>query len=262
MEQGYITLSECVNAYLVRRGETSSHHFAKYLGITIDGLADLNYDVGGQQSVKTVELPIDPATNSIPFPQDMVNYTKVGTCVNGNVIMLGINTSMCPIPPTNDCGTPEAMAGGFLNGQLNNPVDGTPAEAPYGGYTFYNAGNYGTQFGHGGGYSFAYYRPNWENRRFYFTHPFGFSEILLEYISNGYKPGEITLVHAFMKEPLIAWMGWMDVEYNRNANMGEKDQRAKRYALAKRQLGHRNRSWTYYEFLQQSRIPQMLAPRL
>jgi len=246
----YLALDEIVKSYLLRRGDNTTHNYARFLAYGIDGLKELRYDVGGASSIKTVELDINPNTNTVILPHDFVNYTKIGTCENGNFVTLGLNEQICTITHFDDCGNPIPLSGGNLGGlDTNFDVNGFTD-----GYFFYNYGNYGRVYGHGGGYNRkGYYKFDLQNNRILFNSEIRASSIILEYVSNGYEPGIQTLVHPFFNEPLIAWIRWKDIQYKPSVGQGEKESAKREYALARRQLQLRNTSFTLDEFIQASR---------
>jgi hypothetical protein len=249
MSQGYITLDSVVTSWLARKKEPM-HKYAHALSYAIDGLKELHYDVMGE--VKTVVLPIDANTKSVNFPPDYSNYTKVGVCVNGNLITLGLNPYMCTEVKHDDCGDIDTFEGGNLKGtKYNVDSDGEPS---WGGYWFYNYnGSGGAAYGHGGGFSkIGYYKEDREHRRFLFNSDIRAQEIVLEYVTNGYAPGELTLVWEQAKDALIAWIEWIDCRYT--PNMAQYAEVKKReFALARRNLGYRVTSITPEEFVQMNR---------
>lgn len=251
MTQGFVTLDEVVKSYLLRSDKTT-HDYAKLLAIAIDGLAELHYDVMG--AVKSVEIEVNPSTNSIDFPQDYVNYTKIGVIRNGNLILFGLNPYMATNVPVDDCGNPLKVNGGNLKGvptqdeNSNIDADGSPW-----GYWFYGYGYSYTTYGHGGGYSkLGYYKEDRANRRILFDSGMTERKVVLEYVTSGYVPGETTLVDAQAKQCLMDWIHWQS-----QAFIPEKAQLsllAKRtYAASRRLLSLRKTSISLNEFIQACR---------
>lgn len=256
MNQGYITLDEVVTSWLARKKQPM-HKYAFALSYAIDGVKELHYDVAGE--VKTVVLPIDANTKSVNFPADYSNYTKIGVCINGNLITLGLNPYMCTEVKYDDCGDLTTFEGGNLKGmQYNVDAEGEPS---WGGYWFYNAGGNGAMYGHGGGFSkHGYYKEDREHRRFLFNSDIRASEIVLEYVTNGYTPGETTLVWEQAKDALIAYIEWIDCRYDpKTANYAEVKKRE--YALARKQLALRVTSITMEEFVQMNRRNYKMTPK-
>lgn len=254
MNQGYITLDEVVTSWLARKKQPM-HRYAHALSYAIDGLKELNFDVLAE--IKTVVLPIDSATKSVNFPADYSNYTKVGVCVNGNLITLGLNPYMCTEAMYDDCGNLDTFVGGNLKGLQYNVSEGEPE---WGGYWFYNYEG-GAMFGHGGGFSrHGYYKEDREHRRFLFNSDIRASEIVLEYVTNGYRPGETTLIWEQAKDALIAWIEWIDCRYDaKTAQYAELKKRE--FALARRNLGLRKTSITPEEFVQMNRRNYKMTPK-
>ncbi len=262
-----ITLNDIVNAYM-EQAKSPQHDKARLITIAVRGIKELNYDV--TQQIKCAEFELDPATNSIDYPKDYVKYTKIGICINGNLITLGLNENICTCREYNECGDLSTFVGGWLSGvsQLDSPGN----LQGWGGYWFYGSGGY-TQFGHGGGFSgLGYYKDDPTNHRILFSSDVGFGLdangnptttpplITMEYLTNGYVEGEETLIDELAMEAMIAWIRWKDVgfdpQYIRVAESLKME-----YGRTRKHLQLRTRSFSEAEFIQASRRGYKSTPK-
>ena len=84
----YTKVEEIVNDVIVEEGKTSENDFLRYFKLALNGLKELNFDVGG--GIRTIELTVSSSTLTVDLPVDYVDYTMIGVYgLNGDVHPLG-----------------------------------------------------------------------------------------------------------------------------------------------------------------------------
>ncbi len=247
-QQGFITLTDIVKSYMSRAQKTQ-HDLPRLMAIASDGVAVMNFGV--TQSIKSHDFELNPNTKSIDFPPGYVKYTKIGVCVNGNLITLGLNPNICTELQYNECGDLETFIGGNLSGGPNNLTGGQTPD--YGGNWFMNYGAGGFKaYGHGAGFKFGYYKEDREHRRILFNSDFPYQTVTMEFLTSGYVPGTETFIEAFAAEALLAWLAWKDIQFL-PAMASIAEIRKREYAIEANKARLMHRGFSLDEFIQAAR---------
>ena len=191
MAKNLIPLSSIVNDYLLSR-EVNDFDTANQKQLMMYGKQAIRDEIGLGLSayVKSVKLDVDTSLNIVQFPNDYIEYTKIGVLDdNCRVQTLGLNEKI------NFAGTIAVDGGGDpildANGiETLNPKDCTPSRTNEGvnGLFFnnyYENFNNGRLFGLGGGNNArGYYRFNEMDNRIELNSQFTGDTIILEYIAD------------------------------------------------------------------------------
>ena len=191
MARDLIPLSSIVNDYLLSR-EVNDFDTANQKQLMMYGKQAIRDEIGLGLSayVKSVKLDVNTSLNTVAFPNDYIEYTKIGVLDdNCRVQTLGLNEKI------NFAGTIAVDGGGDpildANGiETLNPKDCTPSRTNEGvnGLFFnnyYDNFNNGRLFGLGGGNNArGYYRINTMDNRIELNSEFGGTSIILEYIAD------------------------------------------------------------------------------
>jgi hypothetical protein len=251
----FIPIDKYVRDFLRASGK-GIHGYHNAYNDAIRGLEQLQTDT--LNNIKSAELQVNHTTQSVDWPNDYLNYTKIGVCIQGNVITLGLNDSICTVPRYDDCGDPIAVLGGDLkNSSGANSVESVSMQYPSWGYWFA-----GRAFGHGGGFNqYGYYKEDKQHRRFVFNSQFMHDSIILEYVASAYSEGVITMVDMFCHEALMAWMNYADMMYRKDVPASQKEYAHRMWVLEKKKAQLRTKSFTLDEFIQGTRMSYQAAPK-
>lgn len=215
----YITLDNVVRNVIVRKQESSLRRYQTYLQLAIDGYKFLNLHGGNSQIVKTVKLTMLP-NKAVNLPIDFEDYLKIGLCIGGKIVTLGLEPDMCLCPEFNECGDPLEVAIANID---NNNYPFWLYGIPFSGY-YQNNQYVESMFGVGGGFnSRGYYKINWETRQIQFTSTVPNAQIVLEYISNGLTPDGTAIIPSVANEYLLAFVFWKLAEHDTDETANMRD---------------------------------------
>lgn len=196
---------------------TSSKHDLALLQYTIDGYKHLRRSKVIVNSAKSERFPID-AHRRMYFPPDFVDYYKIGLCINGYIINLTLNETICLAPPvTNCCGVEE-----LANTQdrcARGDVDGL-----YSGWWWLPSYSVGLQFvagmyGRGEGVYNGGYRINRAGGYIQFDNCVRANEIVMEYESTGGVESGVAYVPDQAAEALSLYVQWKAAFNSKNREL-------------------------------------------
>lgn len=186
--QNYYKASAIVDQFLIDN-DLTDHYFRKTLSWLLWGLRE--FKLKGFQEVKTCILNVTDRKTAV-LPKSFVDWTKVGVRVGQYCITLGINDQLAEGPRHIGDNTVK----GLLSQHLPNGTD----FAPYGGYYFFNF-NGVSVFGLGGGLpSKGYFKvvDTGNCKELILDYDYHYSEIYVEYISDGFDPCGETILHPYV----------------------------------------------------------------
>ena len=236
----YTKVENIVNDVIIEEGKSSQNDFLRYFKLALNGLKELNFDVGG--GVRAVELTVSASTLTVDLPVDYVDYTLIGVYgLNGDVHSLGHRGKRSLITTAAN----------------NSSVSDDELEPPFEQYT--------QKYGIGGGNNAnGYYRIDYENNVIQFTSDLSGKKIILEYISNNLvhpKHGEV-VVHAYAEEALRSYIYWKSIHRKRNVNPNDKIVAKNEYYNNKRLARARMLNFNKAEALQTTRKALKQAPKI
>ena len=236
----YTKVEEIVNDVIIEEGKNSQNDFLRYFKLALNGLKELNFDVGG--GVRTVELKVSSSTLTVDLPVDYVDYTMIG--------VYGLNGDVHPIGARGRRSLISTAAN-------STSVSDDELEPPFEQYTQkYCIG--------GGNNANGYFRVDYENNVIQFTSDLSGKKIILEYISNNLvhpKYGEV-MVHIYAEEALRSYIYWKSISRRRNLPPTEKIAAKSEYYNNKRLARARMLNFTKSEALQTSRKAFKQSPKL
>lgn len=151
------------------------------------------------QQPKTVLLDVTER-KSVVLPDGFVDWTKVAVKVGQYAITIGINDDLT----TQSRSDSESTVRGLLSQSMPNGTD----FSQYGGYTFYNY-NGSTLCGIGGGLpSKGYFKPidHGDCKELLLDYDYAYSQVYLEYITDGIDPCKETLIHPYEYDFILAFL--------------------------------------------------------
>lgn len=189
--------------------------YERFLNFALDYVREWNID--SMPSVKTVVKKIGEEEGGIPtikMPQDMVNWTKIGTKEGDRIKVFTVNEDIALHFDCDDDGKkqpndkykPLYSYGYETDDLLDND-----------GYWFYGGfgSNYssfsGSIFGYGNGaQGDGQYKPDYKNRRFVFSTRWNGESVLLEYVTTGIEPCGSTVIDERASQALKTYILWQD----------------------------------------------------
>lgn len=232
-------------------------HRAKVCNLALQGLQELNLDIGG--SLKSVRIDVNQNTNSVDFPEDFMDYTKIGILDdNCKVQFLGRNDKI-------------NISGDFLLDSNNNklldsdgieltaftqctpeqPNQGQGFQYPF--YNYYQDGSFGQIYGSPtGNNSNGSYRVDYENGRIVFDDGLVKDSIILEYIADETMKANPLIPYEFL-EAMRAYVYYHAIMYKRNVTASEKHLAYNSLKVERKRAARRHNSATVYEIIQAAR---------
>lgn len=191
----YYKISTIINEWLADN-DLSNHWYAKMLSFGLKGLRELS--LHHWQEPISVMLIVDSRRTAI-LPENFVTWTKVGIKIGQYIKTLAVNGEMHNLVRSDSESTVESLP-------LYNMPNGTDMNK-YGGYYFFNY-NGNTVFGAGGGLpSKGHFNVvKRDNTTYEMTFDYDVregTEIIMEYISDGFNPSGESVVNAFCHNYMI-----------------------------------------------------------
>lgn len=240
-----VTLKYIVQQYMLMKGESSLHNYARFYQMAINGFKELNYDIYGK--VTTCIKPLLP-NMTVKLPKDYVNYLRIGIITGSVVRWLGKSDNLI----IDKCDNV------ITQGVGSYTLDDTLA------FYYYNQNRttgIGGLYGLGGGNNVnGYYSVDTDKGQIAFS-SIRAGKIIIEYISDGITgKGEI-FVDAFMLEAITSYVHWKQSVFNKNISLSERQMLKIEYNEQMNRLVGRNKSFTKSEFLQTVRKNNKLTPK-
>lgn len=249
------TLDSVVRSVIVQLEESSLRRYQTYLQYSIWGFRELNLNGASTPKIAHLEMLPNKAVN---LPSDYVKYTKIGICVNGRVVTLGLDDSLCLNDTYNECGDPLEIAMENMD-NLDYPYFnfGVPFLSHFQNNQFVEG-----YFGMGGGFnSRGYYRINEAKNQIQFTSEVPATEIVLEYISDGISPDGSAVVPIEATAYLRAYIHWKRVEAKKDSTESEIARWRNETQVAWRNAKHFSSMFSMEEYLDSYRAGIFQTPK-
>lgn len=230
---------------------------ARICNMALTGLRELNLDLGGY--VKSVRIQIDTSTETIDFPEDFIDYTKIGVLDdNCQVQYLGRNDKI-------------NLSGDFLldgsGGKLldSDGIEITTAtectgqnltESRFSEFVFYNYyqnGSVGQLYGvPTGNNSRGSYRVDYDNNQIKFQEGVVRDYVILEYIADESMKAN-PMIPVDWEETLRYYVYYQLIRGKRNVGVTEKRVAKDDFLRERKRAARRFNSPTVYEIIQAAR---------
>lgn len=185
---GFVPIVQVVNSFMNATGIYSPANRRRFLKIVAENYADLN--IHSTSLFKTVFMTID-SKNCIEWPQDYVDYVRIGTPYNGQIQALTLNDKIT--------GNIVLVCGEETQDpDMINPVNQPWIHA----------------YGSSGGGNFMYYRSDKETHRIIFEGDGVGRAIVLQYISSGVSADGQTLIPFAMVKLLRKYLQWVVMDFD------------------------------------------------
>jgi len=213
---------------------TTLHLIAKEIALSRQDKSDIyvpNYILHGKEAlselntrgfvpIQNVLLDIDSDTNSALLPQDYLKYVRVGSCVNGRILELDYDASMCVREPAVSFCDPAEVVVRYEDDcdcLLNERIP-----TGYDNYYMWNNIYYNGRFIEPIYTIPAYRSPGFfkiENGRIFFNSVCANSKIALQYKSTGVSTSGQTVVPINLKEVIKYYIVWKNAFFDRNETL-------------------------------------------
>lgn len=249
------TLDYCVQSTLADIDQTETKAYLRHLKWANDAFRRLNL-ADGLPTMKTVTLPVDQATNTAILPNDYIEYSKIGICVNGVLINFDLNDSLCldSAEPASVCACSDE--------EITTTIQTCCNGGGYGGdgwgtwyYPYYSSWHNGQFvagiYGVGAGFNRGGYKINLEANKIQFDSCVTAQEVVLEYKSSGLSSDGNAIVQQTAIPAILAYIHWRrclfskDMAVKRDAENHRRSWVAESSAMFKRK-----EALTYTEWLQ------------
>jgi len=237
-------LSKAVWFY-IDAAKKNNTEFRRLWSIGVRATEELGMDVFA--TPKTVRLEVMP-NKTVVLPDDFIQYTKVGVLnSNGEIATLRYNKDISGYKILSD------------NRVSENAGDIT---APYDGYrNYFYEDTVVDLFGVGSGSStIGNFKIQEDEGIIMLDMEFPYNYLMLEYISAPIQDDDYR-IPIQVRDAVIAYIAWRDIEYNRNYALGEKQIRRKEYYNQKRLARLRENPFRIFEANQVIRETIKLAPK-
>lgn len=249
----YNKLSAIVDAFL-QENDLPGGWYAKSLSWAYRALREIKLDTWGD--VKTKLLPVTDMKTVI-LPDNFVDWVKVGVKRGQYIITLGLNDALSTITRTSDSDSVR----GLLSQHMPNGID----FSSYGGYCFYNYDG-GTCYGIGGGLpSKGYFKvhDNGTCKVLYLDYDYAYTEVLLEYITDGFDECSDPYVSPYLYEYIVAWMNdKYEIKNNPKATEASRDRCGLALHYATRKVRARTTNVDPQSLLNLTRDAARLTPKM
>ncbi len=249
----YKSLDYIVRNVMVQLDETNNmKKYQTYLQFAIRGMRELNLTSATYPKTVFLDMLDNKAIN---LPSDYVKYLKIGICVNGHILTLGLDDSLCLNDNFSPCGDPLPVA---MNNLANANNNGLGLDGFFGfgfGFPFLDGFSnnqfIGGLFGIGGGFNNrGYYKINAEANQIQFTSEVASNQIVLEYISSGITADGSANVPEQAIECLIAFVMWKRAQYKRGGSLNEARDAERQWIIQFNKLRHFNLSFSVSEYME------------
>jgi hypothetical protein len=250
-----VTLDYIVRSVISQLEESTLRRYNTYFQYAVRGFRDLNLHAYAVSKFACLTMN---QNKTVDLPLDFVKYIKIGICVNGHIINLGLDESMCMCDTYDNCGNPIREA---VNDVMQGNIDGFTYRYPYNNY--FNNGQYvAGKFGLGGGFNkYGYYKVDEVNRQIRFSSEVPTTEIVLEYISDGVSPDGSATVPIEATEALIAFVHWKRLEFKKGVSLGEVEYARRRYLTEFNNYKMLKLTFTVQEYLDMCRSGIYQTPK-
>lgn len=196
----WITLDEVVKEY-ISQAELTTAHYRRLWNIAFRGLEDMSFNI--YQQPKSVKLTVLP-NKTVALPDDYIAYTKIGVFnEKGELATLTRNDNMSGYNAEETTRTEDIVDGAA---DLSNIRD----------FVYLNYDNNGGLYNLQGIGSFLVGAGEFktdDNLGLILLEPsFAYEYVVLEYLASPREDTEYK-VPIQVKEALIAWIGWLDIEF-------------------------------------------------
>jgi len=218
--RGFYTLNSVAESVNTDLQEYGTHKLPIYLKWAIEVYRELVFDFA--REIKTTRLSLN-SYRAIDFPEDYVNWVKVGIQHGDKIYTLGTSDKIALYHDIDDTGQ-ILLNSAAPDEQASNGVN---KEEYLGGYMFNNFGG-GSFRGLGGLPYKGYFRVDQASKQMQFASSFPDVPIYLEYISDGISPCGATYIDPLLYDACRQGTHYRRIEFDPSISMTEKDMQGRK----------------------------------
>jgi hypothetical protein len=212
----YKTLDKLVREFMSQRGdEVITKQYPRFLQMAIRGVRYMNKKQKNNYKIKRVNSDDLTYNDTVALPEGYIKYRQIAVCINGNLIGLGRNNSLCP-PSTDDCGNPLVTAAYSSTAGYDGvflPIENDPSVIQ------------NRDFGYGGGFNGIGYYRIYENEGYIaisIKEGVTFDELIIEYLADSEQIDGEYYVHPFDEDAILDYIYWQSIQRLRTIPTAEK----------------------------------------
>lgn len=272
MARNLISVSSVVNDYLLTQEESDYGKGANKIQLMTYARQFVRNELpdATKKVIKSVQLDVDQTNYTVAFPNDYIEYTKIGVLDrNCQVQVMSLNQKLnFSGTITLSEGVPVVDSDGIevLTDTECTPADSGSQVNPYGvlGYFFNNympAQGNGRLFGLGGGQSaWGEYRVDTMNNRLELNSQFGNDKIILEYMADESMASD-PMVPVQAEGWLRQYLYFRSIQFKRGIPQSAIAEAERRVGKEKRKTNFRSKMFTKAEAVQQINRRFQLSPK-
>lgn len=265
MSRNKIYLSDIVDDIFLLIDEDDHMKYAdrnKLMALGRQALRELQYDA--IRTIKSVNISVDTATNTISFPSDYIEYTKIGVLgQDGIVRVLGENKALNisgDFVGTFDSDGIEILTDTDPSSGVPAVNSNNPAEFIIFRNYYYNDAN-GRLFGiAGGGNARGYYRIDKGNNRIELSTALAGDSIILEYVADE-TMRKNPMIPIMAEQAIRSYIYYRYIQRKQNVNLGEKQMAERDWYREKKKAKARSQKMTKSEIMSTIFKRFQLAPK-
>jgi len=234
------------------------------------GIREIGFDLG--KKIKSLKLTIDDTNDTVPLPDDFVDFSKLGVVdedgiirplVMNNNINYSNRETTTSSTSASQSGPLDIEANFVQNIQADKTATGSTPNRPDDSFVFDNytfAGGTGRLYGFGGAQSAGHFRINLADNRIEVELHTTATEVVMEYIADEARSTDPE-VHVYAEEALRSYIYYKIIERKSSVPANEKARARSEYYNERRKANARLSHFTKDEALKTIRKNFMQAPK-
>lgn len=234
------------------------------------GIREIGFDLG--KKIKSEKLTIDTSNDTVPLPDDFVDFSKLGIVDEDGIIrpLVMNNNINYSSKKTTTLSTSDSQSGpldieaNFVqNTEADKSATGSTPNRPDDSFVFDNytfAGGTGRLYGFGGAQSAGHFRINLDDNRVEVELHTTATEVVMEYIADEARSTDPE-VHVYAEEALRSYIYYKIIERKSSVPANEKARARSEYYNERRKANARLSHFTKDEALKTIRKNFMQAPK-
>jgi hypothetical protein len=243
-------LNYCVNSTLADIDKTEGKAYIRHLKWGNDAFRRLNL-ADGLPTMATVTLPVDQATNTVTLPNNFIEYSKIGLCVNGVLVNFDMNDSLCldSAEPGSVCACTEEEITTGIEACCNGDGGYDTWYYPY--FSQYHNGQFVAGiYGVGAGFKHGGFKINLEANKIQFDSCVTADEIVLEYRSSGLSSNGNAIVQQTAIPAITAYIHWRRCKFSKDStDKRDEEGHRREWVSESAAMFKRKNALTYNEWL-------------
>lgn len=233
------------------------------------GIREIGFDLG--KKIKSLKIPIDDTNDTVPLPDDFVDFSKLGIVDEDGIIRPLVMNDNINYSSAENTSSKSTSTAGPLDIEQNIVNDRTASKTATGStpnrpddsfvfdnYTF--AGGTGRLYGFGGAQSAGHFRINLDDNRIEVELHTTATEVVMEYIADEARSTDPE-VHVYAEEALRSYIYYKIIERKSSVPANEKARARSEYYNERRKANARLSHFTKDEALKTIRKNFMQAPK-